>query len=382
MTALYRSVGDELAHYQIDVEAGTLAQQAAVRLPAKVQYVWPHPSKRYLYVISSEGAAAAGSGKTNHISAFRIGPDGALHAHGEPQPLSHRPIHMSLDATGTYAVTAYNNPSAVTVHRIAADGTLGPQVKQPGTLDTGIYAHQVRFTPSNRTVILVTRGNNASASKPEDPGALKLFRFHDGLLTNLASVAPNGGFGFGPRHLDFHPTRPWVYVALERQNKLQVYALEGEALSSAPLFTRETLAEPGNLHPRQMVGTVHVHPSGRFVYVANRADHKVDFSGTPVFAGGENSLVAYEIDQKTGEPTFIQRVDPRSFHVRTFSIDPSARVLIAANILPMPVRDGAKVVTVPAALSVFRIGNDGRLEFLRKYDVDAAGRSQWWMGII
>ncbi len=103
MTALYGSVGEELAQYDIDAERGTLAKRTAVRLPAKVQYVWPHPSKRYLYVISSDGAAAAGSGTAHHISAFRIGADGALQAHGAPQRLSQRPIHMSLDATAAAA---------------------------------------------------------------------------------------------------------------------------------------------------------------------------------------------------------------------------------------------------------------------------------------
>jgi 6-phosphogluconolactonase len=46
--------------------------------------------------------------------------------------------------------------------------------------------------------------------KPEDPGALKLFSFREGQLTNLMSVAPNRGYGFGPRHLDFHPSLPLV----------------------------------------------------------------------------------------------------------------------------------------------------------------------------
>ena len=35
-----------------------------------------------------------------------------------------RPIHTGVDATGSYALTAHNNPSMVSVHRINADGTL------------------------------------------------------------------------------------------------------------------------------------------------------------------------------------------------------------------------------------------------------------------
>ena len=52
--ALYRSVGEELAQFDVDVPAGTLAQRGAVLLPANIQYVWQHPSRQYLYVTSSD----------------------------------------------------------------------------------------------------------------------------------------------------------------------------------------------------------------------------------------------------------------------------------------------------------------------------------------
>src|ERR1043166_9345192 len=124
---------------------------------------------------------------------------------------------MSLDRTGAYALTAYNNPSGATVHRINADGTVGAEVKQNASLDGGIYGHQIRGTPVNKTVVLVARGNAAAGGKPEDPGALKVYGFREGQLTNRASIAPNGGYGFGPRHLDFHPTLPPAYASLGNQ---------------------------------------------------------------------------------------------------------------------------------------------------------------------
>src|SRR5258707_14035486 len=128
------------------------------------------------------------------------------------------------------------------------------------------YGHQVRVTANNRLAILVARGNDPAGGKPEDPGSLKVFSYKDGLLANGVSIAPNGGYGFGPRHLDFHPTRPWVYVSLERENKLDMFKLDGDALAAVPAFRKETLAEPNNKKSRQAAGTVHVHPNGRFVY--------------------------------------------------------------------------------------------------------------------
>ncbi len=382
---LYRSVGEKLARCEVDVDRAVLVEREAVTLPANVQYVWPHPSRQYLYVTSSSsGPGASGVvGTTHHAAAFRILPGGALAAHGAPQPLPYRPIHNSVDASGSYLLIAYNNPSSITVHRINSDGAIGEQVKQPGKLDTGIFAHQVLATPSNRSVILITRGNDAAGGKPEDPGALKIFAFKDGVLANLASVAPaSGGLGFGPRHVDFYPTQPWVYASVERQNQLHVYRIDKDGIPQGPAFVRDTLAEPHNERPRQLAGAIHIHPSGRFVYVSNRADNTVEFEGKKVFGGGENSIAVYSIDPRSGEPTLIQHADTRGMHVRTFALDPSGRMLVAASILSMPVRDGARSINVQSGLSVFRVGADGKLDFVRKYDVDTAKKNQFWMGIV
>jgi 6-phosphogluconolactonase len=323
------------------------------------------------------------AGNTHHVTAFRIeAASGALSAHGDPIPLPTRPIHMTTDIPSEHLLVAFSNPSGIRVYRINPDATPGGEVVQPGPIDPGIYGHQVRVSPHNELVILVTRGHEAAGAKPEEPGALKIFNYKDGLLTDEVSVAPNGGYGFGPRHLDFHPIRPWVYVSLERQNKLDMFEITGKAVSAAPVFRKETLAEPNNIRGRQAAGTVHVHPSGRFVYAVNRASSATEVEGKPVFVGGENTLAVYEIDTTTGEPTPIQHVDTHGIHCRTFHIDPSGRLLVAAHIMALPVREGSSIRVVPASLAVFRINDDGKLDFIRKYDVDVGDKTMFWMGMV
>jgi len=65
--------------------------------------------------------------------------------------------------------------------------------------------------------------------------------------------------------------------------------------------------------------------------------------------------------------------------LRTFAIDPSGRLLIATSIQPMALSDGS---TLPAALVLYRIGDDGRLTFARKYDIDVGRFMQFWTGIV
>src|SRR5207244_10258484 len=218
--ALYANVGADLTHYDVDVAGAVLTKRATVTLPAGVQYAWPHASRRYLYVATSSSASGYGpAGTEHHVTAFRIDPaSGALTRHGEPIRLPTRPIHMTTDIPSENILVAFNNPSALHVYRINKDFTPGEEVKQPGAIDAGIFAHQVRVTPDNRLAILVTRGNEATPTKAEDPGALKVFDYKDGVLTNEVSIAPNGGKEFGPRHLDFHPSKPWMHVTSATPN--------------------------------------------------------------------------------------------------------------------------------------------------------------------
>ncbi len=308
--ALYANVGPELTHYDVDVANAELIKKETVNLPAGVQYAWPHASRRYLYVASSSSASGYGkAGTEHHVTAFSVDPTtGALRPHGAAIRLPTRPIHISTDIPSEYLLVAFNNPSAVRVYRINADFTPGEEVMQSGPIDAGIFAHQVRATPDNRLVVLVTRGNEGTPTKAEDPGALKVFNYKAGALTNEVSIAPNGGKEFGPRHLDFHPTRPWMYVSIETQNKMYMFRLEDGRINPEIAYRAETLAEPKNIRARQAAGTVHLHPNGRFLYGANRAEATTEFQGKQVFKGGENSIVVYAIDQSTGEHTPIQHI--------------------------------------------------------------------------
>ena len=68
---------------------------------------------------------------------------------------------MSTDIPSENILVAFNNPSSVRVYRINTDFTPGEEVPQPGPIDGGIYAHQIRVAPDNRLAILVTAATRA-----------------------------------------------------------------------------------------------------------------------------------------------------------------------------------------------------------------------------
>lgn len=384
-TFFYVSLGPTLRVYQVDAGYAALIERGAAKLPENIQYAWPHPSAPFLYVASSNGGSGTTGtkGDRHFLNALRIDKaSGELELHGPAAALRSRPIHTSVDASGGFALTAYNNPSSVAVHRINADGTIGEEVTQTAALDCGIFAHQIRTTPKNDGAILVCRGNDKSKDKPEDPGSLKFFTFKDGQLANRVTVAPDGGYGFGPRHLEFHPTLPFVYVSRERENKLNVYRLVDGVIDPQALFVKETLAAPDKIVSRQAACTLHAHPNGRFLYLANRAFDTVKVDGKDVFPGGENNIAVFAINQATGEPTLIQNEDVRGIYPRTFALDPSARMLAVTDVEPKLTRNAPGLMTIPANIATFSVGSDGRLKFTNNYEIDTAGQLQFWSGMV
>ena len=87
-----------------------------------------------------------------------------------------------------------------------------------------------------------------------------------------------------PRHLDFHPSGKFAYLAEEYSNHVVVLACNPQTGGAVPIQRLPT--EPDcfmGLYAK--ASEIKVHPSGRFLYVSNR---------------GSNSIAVYGINQETG----------------------------------------------------------------------------------
>ncbi len=198
-------------------------------LPSNVQYAWPDPARRFLYVAASNNIGRVSSKLAVIMSRCSVSATMASeHARSAGPAERKRPVHVTVDPSGRYFLAAYNLPSSVSVHHINADATIGEEIPQRSPLDTGIYAHQIRVSPSSRTVMLVSRGNDPRPGRAEDPGAIKVFAFAEWpTVQPSVTLAPKGnGYGFGPRHLDFGARH--CFVSLERENSICVYGLTAD----------------------------------------------------------------------------------------------------------------------------------------------------------
>ena len=126
-----------------------------------------------------------------------------------------------------------------------------------------------------------------------------------------------------------------------------------------------------------------MHPTnGRTLYVANGGRGTEVFQGERVANGTENTTVVFAIDPQTGEPTLVQTIDTHSIAVRTMALRPDGRTLIAANTSSGSIRTQGRLETVPAALTLYDIEDDGTLTFKSKLDVDTRGETMSWCGVV
>jgi 6-phosphogluconolactonase len=115
--------------------------------------------------------------------------------------------------------------------------------------------------------------------------------------------------------MKFHPNGKFAYVLNELDLSVTAFRYDADAGTLTAVQTSSTLPEKLREVPNS-ASEIRVHPSGRFLYAANR---------------GHDSIAAFEIDPDSGQLTFIEREAVRGSHPRNFNIDPSGKWLLAAG---------------------------------------------------
>lgn len=378
---LHVTIGAELHHLRVDRADLGLSGISRLTLPAPVPYVVPHPTLGLMYVATSNRSISKADDLHTLTTVAVDERTGLLRAIGQ-STLPSRPIHLTVAPRAEGVLVVYNLPAGVTWHAIDGDGVAGGAAVQDPPPALGAYPHQVRMLPSGAAAVVVVRGNHATPQRGEEPGALEFLSWQHGVLAPLSTVAPNGGFGFGPRHLDFHPGGRWAALSMERENELQVFAVRVADFAAEAAFRTSTLqpqSGPAGGSPHdQLCGAIHFHPRGDRLYVANRHDPSVyGPAGQPCDYAG-NNIAVYAFDAASGRAEALQYMPTESVHVRTFSFDRSARLMATASILPAISKRDGRVERVASRITFLRVADDGRLTLARVHDMPYDRSSTFW----
>jgi 6-phosphogluconolactonase len=330
-TVVYVSVAAEkrIVVYQMDRATGELTHRGDTKLDGEPGALTVDPGRRFLF------AALRAEGK---LASFSIDRATGMLTHLSTVPAGLDPAHVSTDAAGHYLLAAYYVDAKVTVHSIGKDGRLSKEPLQ--SLPTADKAHAIVPDPSGHFVFVPHTGPDTIFQFAFDASKGRLWANEPAKLTTPK--------GTGPRHLVFHQSRPVAYVANEQGGSVTAYALDSRAGMLRPLQTVSTL--PKWFHGTNACAEIRIHPSGKFLYVANR---------------GHDSIACFALDEEGKMSATGQ--EPTEKTPRSFDLDPGGKYLFAAG------ESSGKL----ASYSVD--GKGGRLKRLGTYEV---GRTPWWVLIV
>ncbi|MFF1698677.1 lactonase family protein [Streptomyces sp. NPDC058257] len=280
-------------------------------------YLCLHPSGRTLYAVNER--------EQGGVSAIALSPSG-------PEVLGARdtggagPCHLSVHPGGRWLLSANYLSGNVAVHPIRSSGALDELTDlathsspPPGPGQDGPHAHQIVTSPDGGHVLAVDLGNDTVYSYRFDTKRGKLTQ------VSYATVRP----GAGPRHLAFHPSGRFAYLANEVDNTVVVCAYDPASGRLTPGAPQSTGTGEGTSYPAQFAVT----NEGTFAFLANR---------------GHNSLTRYAIEADGARLRLLDTVPVGGDFPRHIAFSPSQRLLFTAN-------------QKSNSVSVFEVGSGGQL---------------------
>jgi 6-phosphogluconolactonase (cycloisomerase 2 family) len=301
--------GNGINVYQMEPESGAWTHIQTVDDVGNPSWLTLDQSQRHLYSVS-------GGDTFSQVSAFDRDPEsGRLTYRNSQECGSPNPVAISIFPTMPFAVVAGYNAGKVASLPVNPDGSLGAMSDlvtldgQPGphpTEQDHSRPHHIPVDPAGRFFIVPDKGFDRTDVFRLDAGTGKIIPSEQGFVQAASGAAP--------RHLVFHPSKPFAYQCNEINSTVTTFGYDADTGRLDEIEVQTTL--PAGFSERNSTAEIQVAPSGRFVYVSNR---------------GHNSIAIFAVDQVRGTLTPVGWEPSQGRQPRYFALDPSGSLLYAAN---------------------------------------------------
>ncbi|HKZ38735.1 MAG TPA: lactonase family protein [Chryseolinea sp.] len=272
-----------------------------------------HPSGKFLYSVNRGKADTTDHGGS--VSAYGID-----RATGRLSGINHRssygdgPCYVSVDQTGKFIFVAHYGEGTLTVLTLFKDGSLGSPSDAKKYSGKGLHKerqegphiHAALLSPDNKFLYVVDLGTDK----------IYIYEFNSAEGTLQAASTPEARVtpGAGPRHLTFHPSGDFAYLAEELTSTVAVFSVD--KLSGALTILQDTVKSlPPNFTDKNSSADIHTDVSGKYLYMSNR---------------GSNTLSIYVIG-KDGKITLVGHQNTGGKTPRNFLVDPKGEYIFVAN---------------------------------------------------
>lgn len=310
----YTANGRSRGIYRLEVERETGAFRAATLAAATrdPSFLALSPDKRTLVAVNE--LVSYEEKPSGALSTFsRDLASGALTKRGERASLGGAPCYVSIAGDGKHALVANYVGGNVAVFPLDANGpgAATALVQHEGSgpnraRQAGAHAHCIVLDAANRFALVADLGIDRIRVYRYDAarGTLEPSPFREAVLRP----------GAGPRHLAFAPDGSTLYVANELDSTLSAFRYTP---ASGRLELRQSLStRPTDATGDNFPADLHVHPSGRAVYLSNR---------------GDNTLAVFSVEKGSGKLALVQTVATGGNWPRNFALDPAGRFLFVAH---------------------------------------------------
>jgi 6-phosphogluconolactonase len=289
----------------IDLNSGKLASPELIHEFGSGSWLVWHPNHSVVYSSWRER-------KSSGVKALRLNADGEVDELDTLILPVSVPAHIAVDNTGRFLSTAHYGSEATTLVALNPDGSFDGlkdifmhKGNGPHRVQTQSRPHWAGFTPSGESLHVTDLGSDeiwTFAVNRDDP-QLKLLH-----KTGVPA-------GSGPRHMAFTADQKFAYVSDELSHHVTAFEYDADKATFAVI--QHVNAAPEDLDEQtNNVSEILVHPSGDFVYTANR---------------GNDSLAVFKRDTDTGQITLIENEPARGVWPRNFTITADGNWLIAAS---------------------------------------------------
>ncbi|MEQ1826849.1 MAG: lactonase family protein [Pirellula sp.] len=299
-------------HCSLDTSNGKLSDPKLVAEMDGPGFLAKHPTLAVLYAvgaIKNEQVVAAfaidastGKASLRLLNAVPIGDGGAA--------------HLAVDRTGKTLITAQYGAGSVGVFSVNADGSIKERtqlIKHEGgsrvvsNRQDSPHAHWTGFSPDNQFAFVPDLGIDRVMIYRVDANQSKLTWHGEG-------VVPPGS---GPRHMKFHPNGKWIYVLNELSLTVTVFDYDAANGKMTARQTIETVPAAELAQEKAKSSSeIRVHPSGKYVYSANR---------------GHDTITGFEVNSTNGELKVIQVANARAVTPRNINLSPDGNWLLSAG---------------------------------------------------
>lgn len=298
--------------YTFNTKSGAFKQTGITDHIINPSYLALSPDGKYLYAGADTQLPDTGS-----VMSFRVdAKNGKLRFINRQPSEGDNPVYVAVHRNNRYLINANYTGGSVSAYRMNEDGSLHPALQVVPFEGSSImrprqekaHIHAAVFSPQCDYVFLPDLGSDK----------IWVFRFD---TTKAEPLIPVNAFdvntvpGSGPRHFTFHPNGKYAYCIEELSGMVVTYAYNAGKLDSLQriLGYSKTQDSYGG-------ADIHLSPDGRFLYSSNRWED-------------ENTIAIFAVDPQSGMLTLVGHQKTYGDHPRNFTIDPTGKYLLVANML-------------------------------------------------